>query len=450
MIEDMTMVDLNMMSFQSHRHRTRNQLKRMLPAQPDLSLDLSSTRKITPAIPDITSGLQSSASSSATPPLLPSDMFDETTWDMLSPFPGSPTLLDEDFDLFDRSFAFDSPLISTNEYEDDGDEEEDDTEEDVYSIDDFPLRVKPKRLTLSRVLGDGNVGRVALGVYNNQKVACKYCLPGVDPDIFNSSLARELTFAAELSSCRYVNHYLAAFKCKSRLIRVAGALAPNNETCLSTPSKRRHWFVLQKFYENSDLRDYIINKENNGIRLHPLEVIQLALSLFYCLEDIHNSDVGVVDLKAENFLVDTTGNTYLTDFGSCVRMKGLNYISLSNQDVHWTSEVAPPEMLVGDLFCKKSDVFMAAWTVAEVLTPHLNDTEFMERVLLRSEDKSVTFIEAEIHPMYGPLVNVFRQCFDAQPDFRPSVPDIIRSLEGLRASYWANSVSTLEQTYISS
>lgn len=147
-------------------------------------------------------------------------------------------------------------------------------------------------------------------------------------------------------------------------------------------------------------------------------------------------------------------------------MKGLNYISLSNQDVHWTSEVAPPgqcpyvpmteprilmstykEMLVGDLFCKKSDVFMAAWTMAEVLTPHLNDTEFMDRVLIRAEDKSVTFVDAEIHPMYGPLVNVFRQCFDAQPDFRPSVADIIRNLEGLRASYWTNTVLALEQTY---
>lgn len=103
------MVDLNNMPLPTHRHRTRNQLKCPLPTQPDLDLDLSSTKKNTPAMPAITSGLQSSASSSATPPpRLTHDMFDETAWESLSPFPGSPSLLDGDFDLFDRSFAFDS------------------------------------------------------------------------------------------------------------------------------------------------------------------------------------------------------------------------------------------------------------------------------------------------------------------------------------------------------
>lgn len=40
-----------------------------------------------------------------------------------------------------------------------------------------------------------------------------------------------------------------------------------------------------------------------GVIFHPMEIVQIAISLFAALTDAHKLDIGILDLKRENILV---------------------------------------------------------------------------------------------------------------------------------------------------
>lgn len=48
---------------------------------------------------------------------------------------------------------------------------------------------------------------------------------------------------------------------------------------------------------------------------HESQVLQIALTLFAGLADAHKMNIGILDLKLENILIDSCGSAWITDFG---------------------------------------------------------------------------------------------------------------------------------------
>ncbi|KAI7881476.1 kinase-like protein [Lichtheimia hyalospora FSU 10163] len=279
------------------------------------------------------------------------------------------------------------------------------------------LSIDPEDLKLKRILGEGQMGMVMLAEYQSVPVACKFRRAKKNKQTFEDAISRELAFAARLSVCPYMNPCIGILRCKQTR---AGRLVQGDDL-----------YIVQRYYENGDLRDYMEKLQDDYF--HETQVLQMALSLFAGLADAHKLNIGILDLKLENILIDSCGSAWITDFGSCVELRGDDdWIDLRYVGVQWTKAVAAPEMLHQHSFSKKSDVFMAASIIAEALTPQLSDEEFAENVLARAKNGTVNFNPKKIHPMYRQFVPILKHALVNDPDDRPSAQQIYKCLLEMR------------------
>ncbi|RUP06741.1 kinase-like domain-containing protein [Jimgerdemannia flammicorona] len=318
----------------------------------------------------------------------------------------------------------------------------------------FPNYIALDALTLTpTVLGEGGCGKVIIAHYGGLQVACKrFHTEGegsgssssfgsgigddggsgsegddglddfaaddeVDKDDPLWEFKRELIFAVKVAPCRFVNKYLGAF-----------AVPPGYK------NMEEGVFVVQTFFERGDLRSFMAEKDR---LLHPLEVLQLAISLFTAIVDCHRLDIGLLDVKIENILVDSSGSAWVTDLGSFINLKGREWVNLDLVAVRWTRDVAAPEMLKSRRarFGKPSDVFMAVRVLAETMTANLDDVEFGHRVIRRRRDPEghVNVYPLAFHPCYqGPLVDLIVRGLANDPRHRPSAEEMLQSLREVR------------------
>ncbi|KAG2208747.1 hypothetical protein INT47_007846 [Mucor saturninus] len=258
---------------------------------------------------------------------------------------------------------------------------------------------------LDIVLGEGQMGMVHLANYKNLFVACKSKRVRTKSDTFYLQIESELKFAAELSMCRNINRYIGWIYCKRNRV----------ETDFKGNTKKL--YVLQRYVANGDARSYLDKRE---AAFQPSEALQASVGLFSALTDAHELGIGIVDLKLENFLIDSSGVGWLTDFGSCIEFNNRDIVDLEEEDVAWTVNVSSPEMIKKRQFCKASDVFMATLIVAELLTADLSDDEFNHEILQRKEDGSVDFSSARIHPRFEAFFDLLSMGLSNDPIDRPS------------------------------
>ncbi|CAO3610052.1 unnamed protein product [Mucor fragilis] len=152
-------------------------------------------------------------------------------------------------------------------------------------------QLDPEDLQISEtVLGEGQLGIVRLGFYKGLYVACKSKRPFTRSDGFHSQAKREMMFAAKLAACRYINRYIGWVSCRRELVERASSYSKH------TPSL----YIVQRYVPNGDARGYLEKRDSS---FKPQEVLQASICLFAALTDAHALNIGIVDLKLENFLV---------------------------------------------------------------------------------------------------------------------------------------------------
>lgn len=91
-------------------------------------------------------------------------------------------------------------------------------------------------------------------------------------------------------------------------------------------------------------------------------------------------------------------------------------------------------MLRDAVFCKKSDIFMAALILLEILTPHLSDEEFAKQILVRDAGGNVTINEKQIPTNYSCILPILRRCLDNDYSKRPQAAEVLRVMETKKAA----------------
>ncbi|KAL9552981.1 hypothetical protein MBANPS3_003505 [Mucor bainieri] len=277
-------------------------------------------------------------------------------------------------------------------------------------------KLDPEDLRISKtLLGEGQLGIVRLGFYKGLYVACKSKRQFTRSAGFQSQAKREMLFAAKLAGCRYINRYIGWISCRRQLVEHRARVYSKQ-----TPSL----YIIQRYVPNGDARGYLEKRESS---FKPQEVLQAAICLFSALTDAHALNIGIVDLKLENFLIDSSGAGWLTDFGSCIEFKeGNETTDLDDEKVAWTEHVAPPEMLQKHEFTKASDVFMATLIVAELMTADISDVDFQNNILQRcAKTGRVSFSSTAIDPMYNDFFKLLKMGLHNNPSQRPTAKAIL-------------------------
>ncbi|KAG0165665.1 hypothetical protein DFQ28_001717 [Apophysomyces sp. BC1034] len=312
----------------------------------------------------------------------------------------------------------------------------------------FPLRfdVNDFRFERSKLLGEGHIGKVMIANYRGLPIACK-CRRSQKPRrVFHDHIARELTFAAKLSVCRFMNPYLGVFECSPQHLKFSSSVDASGPAITATSrGSYKDLYIVQRYYEHGDLRDLMEKRATK--HFHPIEVLQIAISLSAALTDAHKLGIGIVDLKLENILMDANGSGWITDFGSCVEMNGQDELNLIEMQIPWTNDVAAPEMIQHGVFRKESDIFMAMLIVAEVMTPNLSDKEFQEHVLSRHKDGSVNFRTAAINPIYSPFYGVLQRSLHSDPKQRPDALSMLFYFEAMRKESLTNLTAQIPMSF---
>ncbi|KAI8068986.1 kinase-like domain-containing protein [Thamnidium elegans] len=269
------------------------------------------------------------------------------------------------------------------------------------------LRIKKDELTVSnKILGEGQIGTVYEGMYGQTRVACKTICLEIGEEYFYFQMYKELVFSRKLSECQGVIRYFG------------WTFDDDNDK----------FYLIQPLIDNGDARKYLSQKGT----FYPEEVLVAGICLFSALRDAHAADVGIVDLKLENFLIDSSGSGFLTDLGSCIEFYGGDSVNLHDEGVQWTRPVAAPEMIRKREFSKASDVFMGTLMLAESMTFELSDMEFRNEVLHRKANGAVCFSTEKINARYSSYFDLLSKGLQNEASSRPTAEEMLSELVALK------------------
>ncbi|KAL1564954.1 hypothetical protein AAHA92_07231 [Salvia divinorum] len=165
--------------------------------------------------------------------------------------------------------------------------------------------------------------------------------------------------------------------------------------------------VVVEYLPGGALKSYLI--KNRRKKLAFKVVVQMALDLARGLSYLHSQKIVHRDVKTENMLLDKTRTVKIADFG-VARVEASNPNDMTGET--GTLGYMAPEVLNGNPYNRKCDLF------SEV-------TSAVVRQNLRPEI-----------PRCCPssLANVMKRCWDANPDKRPEMDEVVTMLEAIDTS----------------
>ncbi|KAF6165273.1 hypothetical protein GIB67_042689 [Kingdonia uniflora] len=159
-------------------------------------------------------------------------------------------------------------------------------------------------------------------------------------------------------------------------------------------------------------------------------VIQLALDLARGLSYLHSKKIVHRDVKTENMLLDRTRTLKIADFG-VARIEAQNPSYMTGET--GTLGYMTPEVFNGNPYNRKCDVYsfgICLWEVycCDMLYPDLSFADVTSAVVRQNRRPEM--------PRCCPssLANVMKRCWNADPDKRPEMDEVVAMLEAIDPS----------------
>lgn len=284
------------------------------------------------------------------------------------------------------------------------------------------------KLEIRYEVARGTYGTVYRGTYDGQDVAVKLLDWGED------GLATDAETAALRSSFQQevaVWHKLD----DPNVTKFVGASM--GTTDLKIPSKNptstgqnhlpaRACCVVVEYLSGGTLKKYLI--KNRKKKLTYKNVIQLALDLARGLSYLHSRKIVHRDVKTENMLLDLPNRTLkIADFG-VARVEAQNPKDMTGET--GTLGYMAPEVLDGKPYNRKCDVYSFGICLWEI---YCCDMPYPD---LSFADVSSAVVRQNLRPEMprccpSALANIMRRCWDANPDKRPDMDEVVRLLEAI-------------------
>uniref|UniRef100_A0ACD5TD99 Uncharacterized protein n=1 Tax=Avena sativa TaxID=4498 RepID=A0ACD5TD99_AVESA len=283
----------------------------------------------------------------------------------------------------------------------------------------------PARLLVSQVIARGTFGTVHRGVYDGIDVAVKLLNWGEDGRSEQEIMTVRASFSQEVSVWHKLDHpnvtkFIGAIMGATDLnVRASNGNIgmPSNICC-----------VIVEYLAGGTLKQFLI--KNRRRKLAFKVVIQIALDLARGLSYLHSQKIVHRDVKTENMLLDKTRTLKIADFG-VARLEAANPSDMTGET--GTLGYMAPEVLNGNPYNRKCDVYsygICLWEVYCCDMPYadLTFSEVTSAVVRQN-------LRPEI-PRCCPssFANVMKRCWDANPDKRPEMAEVVSLLEAIDTS----------------
>ncbi|MEW5302145.1 MAG: hypothetical protein WDW36_004954 [Sanguina aurantia] len=262
---------------------------------------------------------------------------------------------------------------------------------------------------LGRLIGAGGFGRVYECVWKGRRVAVK-CVTTCDTEAQYQSLVKEVAVTSRFRHCSYVVNLLGA-----------------------SLGDRQHLALIMDLAEGGNLSERIHSIRKR--RLGYLEVLQVSRDIAAGLAYLHP---GVIhrDLKPQNVLLDKDGRAKIADFGiSRFKDPYKSFVSVTQQG--GTPNYMAPELFNGTRVDEKCDVFSLGCIMYEAMTRKVPFEELGQENFNMGLFQII--LAVAIHAqrphlpddMPAPMRALIIACWDHTPKKRPTVPEVLFSLESL-------------------
>ncbi|KAI3777602.1 hypothetical protein L1987_47402 [Smallanthus sonchifolius] len=283
--------------------------------------------------------------------------------------------------------------------------------------------IDPSNLIIKSVLARGTFGTVHRGIYDGIDVAVKLLDWGEEGHRSEAEIqSLRAAFTQEVVVWHKLDHpnvtkFIGATMGSSELyIQTENGLVgmPSNICC-----------VVVEYLPGGALKSYLI--KNRRKKLPFKVVIQIALDMARGLSYLHSQKIVHRDVKTENMLLDKTRTVKIADFG-VARVEASNPNDMTGET--GTLGYMAPEVLNGNPYNRKCDVYsfgICLWEIycCDMPYPDLSFSEVTSAVVRQN-------LRPEI-PRCCPssLSNVMKQCWDANPDKRPEMDEVVTMLEAI-------------------
>ncbi|KAJ3674735.1 hypothetical protein LUZ60_005351 [Juncus effusus] len=284
------------------------------------------------------------------------------------------------------------------------------------------------KLEIRYVIAHGTYGTVYRGTYDGQDVAVKILDWGEDGySTETETLSLRASFKQEVAVWHKLNHpnvtKFVGASMGTTALRIPENSAPGAGRSTSLPA--RACCVVVEYLQGGTLKQYLI--KNRRRKLAYKLVVQLALDLSRGLSYLHSQKIVHRDVKSENMLLDKQVNLKIADFG-VARVEAQNPKDMTGAT--GTLGYMAPEVLEGKPYNRKCDVYsfgICLWEIycCDMPYPDLSFADVSSNVVHQN-------LRPEI-PRCCPhaLATIMKRCWDANPDKRPDMDEVVRLLESL-------------------
>ncbi|XP_020098192.1 serine/threonine-protein kinase STY8-like isoform X2 [Ananas comosus] len=272
--------------------------------------------------------------------------------------------------------------------------------------------IDPSKLVIKGVIARGTYGTVHRGIYDGHDVAVKLLDWGQEGTRTEAEIAK-------LRDDFLLEFMGAATGVRDLSIQTENGnlVVPNNVCCL-----------VVEYLPGGTLKSFLI--KNRRRKLPFKVVVQLALDLARGLSYLHSKKTVHRDVKTENMLLDKMRTVKITDFG-VARIEAQNPNDMTGET--GTLGYMAPEVLNGNPYNHKCDVYsfgICLWEIycCDMPYPDLSFTEITSAVVRQN-------LRPEI-PRCCPssLATVMKRCWDATPEKRPEMNEVVTMLEAIDTS----------------
>ncbi|KAL5561725.1 hypothetical protein UlMin_031472 [Ulmus minor] len=284
------------------------------------------------------------------------------------------------------------------------------------------------KLDMRRVFAQGTYGIIYRGVYDGQDVAVKvldWGEEGMSTDAETASY--RALFRQEVGVWHTLDHPNVT-KFIGASMGTSNLKIPANPSDNQSSPPARACCVVVEYLAGGTLKNYLIR--NRKKKLPFKTVVQLALDLSRGMSYLHSQKIVHRDVKTENILLDSHRNLKIADFG-VARVEAQNPRDMTGET--GTLGYMAPEVLDGKPYNRKCDVYslgICLWEIYCCAMPFadLSFADLSSAVVLQNKRPDI--------PRCCPhsYANIMRKCWDANPEKRPNMEDVVKMLEAVDTS----------------
>lgn len=286
------------------------------------------------------------------------------------------------------------------------------------------------KLDIRHEIARGTYGTVYRGAYDGQDVAVKI-LDWAEDGMVTSAEAAAIraSFRQEVAVWQKLDHpnvtkFIGASMGTTNLKIPSQSATSDSHNSL--PS--RACCVVVEYLPGGTLKKFLIRNKRKKLAFKV--VIQIALDLARGLSYLHSKTIVHRDVKTENMLLDANRTLKIADFG-VARVEAQNPRDMTGET--GTLGYMAPEVLDGKPYNRKCDVYsfgICLWEIycCDMPYPDLSFTDVSSAVVRQNLRPDI--------PRCCPssLASIMRKCWDANPDKRPVMDEVVKLLEAVNTS----------------